>query len=139
MIINIREILIALFSIEHFTPYFEDTSVANCMNGTLYELFEKFNSTYMESPRVNMATLCSEITTMLRQKMVRDTRSNKFKNEIVHILSATADNIEISNFFELIVDLDICTKTRYVLNYLLFSNFASKFQLYENTQSVVVQ
>jgi len=92
-------------------------------------------STYVDSPRVNMATVCTDISAGLRNKMLRDARSNKFKNEIVHILDNAAANAEISNFFftlddykeNLIADLDICTKTRYVLNYLLFSNFASKY------------
>lgn len=103
------------------------------MNGVLFEIFSKSFSIYVESPSVNLGTLCMEIAVGLKTKLLRDVVPNNYKHEIIDILEKVANENCIRDFvfnldrydLTLISNFNICNRTRYVLNYLLFSNFTS--------------
>jgi len=112
-------------------PYFNNKDISNCMNGVLFELFGHSWSRYIEAPNVNLASLCKDISSSLKQKILSNTVANTYKSEIITALDAVSGADSIKNFcFDLddysetvISDLDMCVQTRCILNYLLFINF----------------
>lgn len=88
-------ILISIKTVSgHFTYYFKNTGISNCMNGVLYELFARAVPEYMRSPSVNMAAMCLEIVAGLRTKLLRDMTSNQY-NSMKNDMTSSVSDINI--------------------------------------------